>query len=159
MRGINALFLFRSGPDALAKTPVTSTTLKQTIESASSARKIVPVVARGSALTAAYKANPDEPTPLARGSVTVKAAASVRGGPKRGGEVHKDSVKRTFAVSPKGFPQEQSVGGMLKPGGERVGGDFALPEDTQPGSVVTSVTVFPSPVSHVFLSFLLALYF
>ncbi|GAQ82063.1 alpha-2-macroglobulin [Klebsormidium nitens] len=134
--------------DAPGDPPATSTTLKQTLEGAESVREIVRFVAGGAALTAASKANPDEPTPLARGSVTVNAAASVRGGPKRGGQLHKDSVKRTFAVSPKGFPQEQSVGGMLKPGGEnRVGGEFALPEDTQPGSVVTSVTVFPSPVA------------
>lgn len=51
-----------------------------------------------------------------------------------------------FAVTPKGFPQEQSAGGILKPG-EKVGENVALPEDTQPGSVVTSVTLFPSPVS------------
>ncbi|GAQ89697.1 hypothetical protein KFL_005520040 [Klebsormidium nitens] len=123
------------------------TLLKQSLEAASSARRIVPIVAGGAALDAAYQADTDTPSPVPRGSVTVNATASVGGGNTNGGVVHRDNVKREFAVSPKGFPQEQSAGGMLKPGGGKVGGEFALPEDTQPGSVVTSVTVFPSPVA------------
>jgi hypothetical protein len=122
------------------------TLLKQGLEASSSARQIVPIIAGGAALDAAYKADSDKPKILPRGSVTVNATASAGGGGAKGGVVHKDNVRREFAVSPKGFPQEQSVGGMLKPGGGRMGGEIALPEDTQPGSVVTSVTVFPSPV-------------
>ncbi|GAQ87713.1 alpha-2-macroglobulin [Klebsormidium nitens] len=131
-----------------ASEPASSTVLKQSLDASRSAREIVPVVAGGAALAAAYKSmTSDEPNPLPRGFVTVNAAASFGGGVKKGGLVLRDEIKRGFAVTPKGFPQEQSAGGMLKPG-TRSGGEFALPEDTQPGSVVTSVTVFPCPLAN-----------
>jgi hypothetical protein len=132
--------------DTPGKSQPNFTLLKQGLEASSSARQVVPIIAGGAALDAAYKADSDEPKILPRGSVTVNATASAVGG-----VVHKDNVRREFAVMPKGFPQEQSVGGMLKPGGGRMGGEIALPKDTQPGSVVTSVTVFPSPVGFLLL--------
>lgn len=63
-----------------------SMVLKQTLEATSSAREIVPVVAGGAALAAAYKSmTSDDLNGLPRGFVTVTAAASLGGGYQEGG--------------------------------------------------------------------------
>jgi len=59
-----------------------------------------------------------------------------------------DTVTRTLTVKPAGFPYEAAFGGQLsadKPASHAL----TLPADLQPGSVVTSIGVFPTPLGNM----------
>lgn len=57
---------------------------------------------------------------------------------------YQDVVTRPLAITPKGFPAQQSAGGLLEANGKATF-SFTLPPDTVPGSVETSIQVYPSP--------------
>jgi uncharacterized protein YfaS (alpha-2-macroglobulin family) len=59
-----------------------------------------------------------------------------------------DRVTRALKVKPAGFPFESAAGGVLsakKPASHEV----TLPDDVQPGSVETSIGVFPTPLANL----------
>lgn len=57
---------------------------------------------------------------------------------------YRDVVTRPLAITPKGFPALQSAGGLLEANGQAAF-CFTLPPDTVPGSVETSIQLYPSP--------------
>lgn len=59
-----------------------------------------------------------------------------------------DVVTRELSVKPKGFPALQSSGGLLEAGG-RAAWRLTMPPDTVPGSVETSIAVYPSPAGNL----------
>lgn len=61
---------------------------------------------------------------------------------------YQDVVTRELKVKPKGFPVEQSTGGLLTANG-RASWKVTLAPDTVPGSQSTSIAVFPSPAANL----------
>ncbi|MBL8921007.1 MAG: A-macroglobulin complement component [Myxococcaceae bacterium] len=61
---------------------------------------------------------------------------------------YQDVVTRELKVKPKGFPVEQSTGGLLTANG-RASWKVTLAPDTVPGSQATSIAVFPSPAANL----------
>lgn len=61
---------------------------------------------------------------------------------------YSDVVTRELNVKPKGFPIEQSTGGMLAPNGKATW-KVTLAPDTVAGSQSTSIAVFPSPAANL----------
>ncbi|MBM4781239.1 MAG: A-macroglobulin complement component [Archangiaceae bacterium] len=61
---------------------------------------------------------------------------------------YSDVVTRELKVKPKGFPVEQSNGGMLAPNG-KASWKVTLAPDTVAGSQSTSIAVFPSPAANL----------
>jgi hypothetical protein len=61
---------------------------------------------------------------------------------------YSDVVTRPLAIAPKGFPAEQSGGGLLEANG-RARFAVTMPADTVPGSVKTSIVVYPSPAGNL----------
>ena len=59
---------------------------------------------------------------------------------------YRDTVTRTLDVQPLGFPHETSSGGVLERNGFNSFG-FTLPNDIVRGSVLSSVTVYPSALA------------
>lgn len=61
---------------------------------------------------------------------------------------HQDRVLKTLKVAPRGFPQLESLGGMLEPGSS---GDLELiiPADIRPGSLQTQAEVFATPLGQL----------
>jgi hypothetical protein len=59
---------------------------------------------------------------------------------------YSDSVSRTLDVQSPGFPHETSNGGMLDRNASR-SFEFTVPADMIPGSVSSSVTVYPTPLA------------
>lgn len=57
---------------------------------------------------------------------------------------YQDVVTRPLSITPKGFPAQQSAGGLLEANGTATF-SFTLAPDTVPGSVETSIQVYPSP--------------
>ncbi|MCP3144527.1 MG2 domain-containing protein [Pyxidicoccus xibeiensis] len=73
-------------------------------------------------------------------SVDVKLTASAGN--------YSDVVTRTLSIKPRGFPGRESFGGLLsskKPMAHMV----VLPESVVPGSVRTSITVYPGPLANM----------
>jgi hypothetical protein len=63
----------------------------------------------------------------------------------RAGLYH-DSVSRKLDVRPRGFPHESSAGGILESNASKAF-DFNLPAEIVGGSVISSVTVYPTPLA------------
>lgn len=61
---------------------------------------------------------------------------------------YQDVVTRALSIKPRGFPSQQTAGGLLEKGG-RATFRFTLPADTVPGSVETSIQVYPSPAGNL----------
>lgn len=61
---------------------------------------------------------------------------------------YSDVVTRELSVKPKGFPAQQSAGGLLEANG-RATFKFTMPADTVAGSVSTSITIYPSPAGNL----------
>jgi len=62
--------------------------------------------------------------------------------------LHADRVQRKLKVVPRGFPFELSHGGLLGPG-STVAHTVVIPEDLAPGSLASSVAVYPSPLANL----------
>ncbi len=60
--------------------------------------------------------------------------------------LYRDSVGRPLDVQPLGFPHEISKGGVLERNGAK-SFEFALPSDIVRGSLLSSVTVYPTPLA------------
>ena len=61
---------------------------------------------------------------------------------------YSDVVTRELSIKPKGFPVQQSAGGLLQANG-KASFKFTLPADTVPGSVTTSIAIYPSPAGNL----------
>ncbi|MBI3184512.1 MAG: A-macroglobulin complement component [Myxococcales bacterium] len=61
---------------------------------------------------------------------------------------YSDSVTRSLSVKPRGFPVQVSFGGMLGPGNPAVH-SAEIPEKVVPGSVTTSIAVYPTPLANM----------
>jgi hypothetical protein len=59
-----------------------------------------------------------------------------------------DTVTRTLAVKPNGFPFRVSAGGLTTAGGA-VAQTITIPQGIAPGSLVTSVAVYPTPLANM----------
>jgi uncharacterized protein YfaS (alpha-2-macroglobulin family) len=59
-----------------------------------------------------------------------------------------DVLTRPLAVTPKGFPVQQNAGGLLEANG-KASAKFTLGADTVPGSVQTSIQIYPSPAGNL----------
>ena len=61
---------------------------------------------------------------------------------------YSDVVTRELSIKPKGFPAQQSAGGLLAANG-KASFKFTMPADTVPGSVTTSIAIYPSPAGNL----------
>ena len=61
---------------------------------------------------------------------------------------YSDVVTRELSIKPKGFPVQQSAGGLLQANG-KAQFKFTLPADTVAGSVTTSIAIYPSPAGNL----------
>lgn len=61
---------------------------------------------------------------------------------------YEDVLTRPLTIAPKGFPVQQAGGGLLTAGG-RAKFDLTLAADTVPGSVSTSIVIYPSPAGNL----------
>jgi hypothetical protein len=61
---------------------------------------------------------------------------------------YRDSVARQIEVHPLGFPYERSTGGVLDANGSQ-SFTFTLPSEIVPGSVSSSVMVYPTPLANL----------
>jgi uncharacterized protein YfaS (alpha-2-macroglobulin family) len=61
---------------------------------------------------------------------------------------YRDTVKRTLEVQAPGFPFELSAGGVLEANGSR-SFEFTLPAEIVPGSVSSSVRIYPTPLANM----------
>ncbi|MFO0595155.1 MAG: alpha-2-macroglobulin family protein [Myxococcaceae bacterium] len=61
---------------------------------------------------------------------------------------YSDVLTRSLTIAPKGFPVTQGQGGLLAPNG-RAKVELTLAADTVPGSVTTSVLIYPSPAGNL----------
>ncbi len=61
---------------------------------------------------------------------------------------YSDVVTRELSIKSKGFPAQQAAGGLLEANG-RATWKLTLPKDTVPGSVQTSIAVYPSPAGNL----------
>lgn len=61
---------------------------------------------------------------------------------------YSDIVTRELSIKPKGFPVSQNSGGLLQANG-KASFKFTLPADTVPGSVSTSIAIYPSPAGNL----------
>lgn len=61
---------------------------------------------------------------------------------------YQDVVTRELSIKPRGFPVQQTAGGLLEANG-RAKFTFTLAADTVPGSVETSLQVYPSPAGNL----------
>ena len=59
---------------------------------------------------------------------------------------YRDTVSRKLDVQPLGFPHESSAGGILESNASGTV-DFTIPKEVVPGSVSSSVTVYPTPLA------------
>jgi uncharacterized protein YfaS (alpha-2-macroglobulin family) len=59
---------------------------------------------------------------------------------------YRDTVSRKLDVQPRGFPNEASRAGVLE-GNTTTSFEFTLPAETIPGSVVSSVVLYPTPLA------------
>ncbi len=59
-----------------------------------------------------------------------------------------DVLTRPLSIAPKGFPAQQNAGGLLESNG-RAKATFLLAKDTVPGSVKTSIQIYPSPAGNL----------
>jgi hypothetical protein len=57
-----------------------------------------------------------------------------------------DQVTRSVMVKPLGFPHENAVGGLLRPG-DTVSHEFTIPEDLVRASLAARVVVYPTPLA------------
>ncbi|WP_342376849.1 MG2 domain-containing protein [Myxococcus stipitatus] len=61
---------------------------------------------------------------------------------------YSDTVTRTLAIKPLGFPAKTSFGGMVSPQRPAVH-TVVLPEQVVPGSIRASIVVYPSPLANM----------
>lgn len=61
---------------------------------------------------------------------------------------YQDVLTRPLSIAPKGFPVQQASGGLLTAGG-RAKFELTLAADTVPGSVSTSIVIYPSPAGNL----------
>lgn len=61
---------------------------------------------------------------------------------------YSDVVTRELSIKPKGFPTQQSGGGLLETNG-RATFKLTMPADTVAGSVKTSIAIYPSPAGNL----------
>jgi hypothetical protein len=61
---------------------------------------------------------------------------------------YQDVLTRPLSIAPKGFPVQQASGGLLAAGG-RAKFELTLAADTVPGSVSTSIVIYPSPAGNL----------
>jgi hypothetical protein len=61
---------------------------------------------------------------------------------------YRDTVSRKLDVQPRGYPGQTATGGMLSANGEH-SFEFTLPAAVVPGSVATSVVVYPTPLANM----------
>jgi alpha-2-macroglobulin-like protein len=61
---------------------------------------------------------------------------------------YSDSVTRPLSIRPRGFPIQQSSGGLLTANG-KASFSLTLAPDTVPGSVTTSIAIYPSPAGNL----------
>ena len=59
-----------------------------------------------------------------------------------------DVLTRPLAVTPRGFPVQQNAGGLLESNG-KASAKLTLAADTVPGSVQTSIQIYPSPAGNL----------
>ncbi len=59
-----------------------------------------------------------------------------------------DTITRTLSIKPRGFPGRVSFGGLLA-GGKSVAHLVQLPESVVPGSIRTSIAVYPAPLANM----------
>ncbi len=62
------------------------------------------------------------------------------------GDMFSDSVKRTITVVPNGFPINSNAGGLIS--GD-VSHTLTIPAEADPSSVVTVITLYPSPLANL----------
>ena len=65
-----------------------------------------------------------------------------------GADRYQDKVTRTVTIKPPGFPVQTAVGGLLEPGGS-VGHTITIPDSVVPGSLTTSLSVYPTPLANM----------
>ena len=61
---------------------------------------------------------------------------------------YSDVVTRELSIKPRGFPVSQNAGGLLEANGKS-SFKFTMPADTVPGSVTTSIAIYPSPAGNL----------
>ena len=61
---------------------------------------------------------------------------------------YSDVVTRELSIKPRGFPVSQNAGGLLAANGKATF-KFTMPADTVPGSVTTSIAIYPSPAGNL----------
>jgi hypothetical protein len=62
---------------------------------------------------------------------------------------YSDTVSRKLDVQSRGYPYEAFKGGVLESKGGSSSFEFTLPAETIPGSVVSSVAIYPSPLANM----------
>jgi len=102
------------------------------------------------------KVSGGEPTRLASGARARQLLALEIGQEARPVDVkltaragdYTDIVTRTLSIKPRGFPGRVSFGGLLTPGKAAVH-DVVLPDSVVPGSIRTSIAVYPAPLANL----------
>ena len=61
---------------------------------------------------------------------------------------YEDKVSRKLTVKPKGFPEEESFGGILEPG-KPIAHTISIPQGVVPQSLTSNAAVYPTPLANM----------